>query len=133
MGAHVTHLVCSNVQSESGFIIVALEQVQELGTLYNSSGKFKSMYLNRSDEENVTSLKPIYPTHVLTRSASVSSLIDNYGAAIKTLREVAESFDSSTASRANGLQRYLSSGKCFPGLMAAHPIIFMLENLNKSF
>ena len=135
-GAHVTHLAASKSISESKLISDALEQVQELGNIYSQSGKFKTLYLHSNDLEDSNSsshgsIKPICPTHFLTRAPAVKSVVDNYGSIISALLEAGATFGTTTAARANGLHRYLSTGKCILGLLAALPIIGVLESLNK--
>ncbi|XP_068235704.1 zinc finger MYM-type protein 1-like [Palaemon carinicauda] len=135
-GAHVTHLIISKAIPNSLFIKNALDNLQELGTLYRSSGKFKHMYLNiHTDDLNTpspTSLKPICPTRWLTRYAAVKAVLDNYPDVLAALQEAAKELGSTTASRAAGLYKCLSSGECLLGLYGSLPLIQCLENFNKS-
>ena len=89
----------------------AAEQVQELGNLYSSSGKFKDLYLN-SGPENCSpgSLKPICPTRWLTRSPAIEAVLDNYPQVIESLDEASKNFGTTTATKANGLHRFLTTG-----------------------
>jgi hypothetical protein len=90
-GAHMTNLVISKAVAESIFIRDALNSVQELGKLCNSSGKFKNMYLNLNSEDvetpSPTRLKPICPTRWLTRAAAVKSVLDNYQPVLESLEK----------------------------------------------
>ena len=65
-GAHVTNLITAKAIQCAPYIRDALGHVQELGNLYNSSGKFKHLYLNLHaddvDSPSPTRLKPICPT-----------------------------------------------------------------------
>ncbi|XP_068204694.1 zinc finger MYM-type protein 1-like [Palaemon carinicauda] len=135
-GAHVTHLIISKAIPNSLFIKNALDNLQELGTLYRSSGKFKHMYLNiHTDDLNTpspTSLKPICPTRWLTRYAAVKAVLDNYPDVLAALQEAAKELGSTTASRAAGLYKCLFSGECLLGLYGSLPLIQCLENFNKS-
>ncbi|XP_068225569.1 zinc finger MYM-type protein 1-like [Palaemon carinicauda] len=135
-GAHVTHLIISKAIPNSLFIKNALDNLQELGTLYRSSGKFKHMYLNiHTDDLNTpspTSLKPICPTRWLIRYAAVKAVLDNYPDVLAALQEAAKELGSTTASRAAGLYKCLSSGECLLGLYGSLPLIQCLENFNKS-
>ncbi|XP_068213662.1 zinc finger MYM-type protein 1-like [Palaemon carinicauda] len=135
-GAHVTHLIISKAIPNSLFIKNALDNLQELGTLYRSSGKFKHMYLNiHTDDLNTpspTSLKPICPTRWLTRYAAVKAVLDNYPDVLAALQEAAKELGSTTASRAAGLYKCLSSGQCLLGLYGSLPLIQCLKNFNKS-
>ena len=130
--SHITHLVCSKAVSESSLIRDALDQLQELGNFYNASGKFKNLYLDGNDLENVeiTPLKPICPTRFLTRSPAIIAILNNYSAVQSALETASKNFGSTTAARANGLYRYLGTAKCVLGLVAAKPIVTLLENLN---
>ena len=135
-GAHVTHLIISKAIPNSLFIKNALDNLQELGTLYRSSGKFKHVYLNiHTDDLNTpspTSLKPICPTRWLTRYAAVKAVLDNYPDVLAALQEAAKELGSTTASRAAGLYKCLSSGEYLLGLYGSLPLIQCLENFNKS-
>ena len=51
---------------------------------------------------------------------------------LDALQEAANELGTNTASRANGLYKCLSSGKCVLGLIASIPIIQCLENFNKA-
>ena len=132
-GAHITHLVTCKSIGQSKFMRDAAEQVQELGTLYNQSGKFKALYSSQTlgDDTSVTSLKPICPTRWLTRSPAIKAVKENYGAVLTALASASENFGSTTATRANGLHRYFMSGTCALGLIVSIPILENLENLNK--
>lgn len=70
-GAHVTNLITAKAIQNAPYIRDALDHVQELGNLYNSSGKFKHLYLDLhaddADSPSPTRLKPICPTRWLTR------------------------------------------------------------------
>ena len=118
------------------YIRNALGRVQELGNLYNSSGKFKHLYFNLhsadTDNPSPTRLKPICPTRWLTHSTAVKSFLHNFEAVLDALHEAAEDFGTNTSSRASGLHSCLSSGKCVLGLFTAVPVIKCLENFNKA-
>ena len=135
-GAHVTHLITSKALQTAPYIRNALGYVQELGNLYNSSGKFKHLYLNLhsadTDNPSPTRLKPICPTRWLTHSAAVKSVLQNFEAVLDALHEAAEDFGTNTSSRASGLHSCLSSGKCILGLFTALPVIQCLEHFNRA-
>ncbi|XP_033639835.1 uncharacterized protein LOC117300216 [Asterias rubens] len=135
-GAHVTHLITSKALQTAPYIRNALGYVQELGNLYNSSGKFKHLYLNLhsadTDNPSPTRLKPICPTRWLTHSAAVKSVLQNFEAVLDALHEAAEDFGANTSSRASGLHSCLSSGKCILGLFTALPVIQCLEHFNRA-
>ncbi|XP_033638564.1 uncharacterized protein LOC117299214 [Asterias rubens] len=135
-GAHVTHLITSKTLQTAPYIRNALGYVQELGNLYNSSGKFKHLYLNLhsadTDNPSPTRLKPICPTRWLTHSAAVKSVLQNFEAVLDALHEAAEDFGTNTSSRASGLHSCLSSGKCILGLFTALSVIQCLEHFNRA-
>lgn len=135
-GAHVTHLIISKAISNSLFMKNALDNIQELGNLYKSSGKFKHLYLNihtdDADSPSPTRLKPICPTRWLTRYPAVKSVLDNYSNVLDALHDAARELGSTTASRATGLYKCLSSGECVLGLYVSLPLIHCLENFNRA-
>ena len=135
-GAHITHLVTSKAIQEAPFMKDALDHLQELGRLFGVSGKFKNMYLTKHDGDTDTpapgSLKPICPTRWLTRLSAVTALLDNYSDVLDALQKASAEFGTNTGSRANGLYTCLSSGKCVLGLLAALPLLKLLECLNRS-
>ena len=114
----------------------ALDNIHELGKLYERSGKFKSLYMHQHDSDQSISapgrLKPICPTRFLTRSPAIKAAIDNYSDILDALEEAGSEFGTNTASMASGLNTCLSNGKTMLGLMASMPIIQCLEMFNKS-
>lgn len=132
-GAHVTHLVTSKAIGSAEFMKDALETVQELGSLYSQSGKFKHLYLRSGDEHDVTvkSLKPVCPTRWLTRAPAVEAVLENYPSILTSLDAASNNFGTTTASRANGIQKQMKSGKFILGLVSSLPILKVLEGLNK--
>ena len=80
-GAHVSHLIASKADNESTIIRNTLNTVQDLGSLYNQSGKFKQLFQN--NENNV--IKPLCPTRFLTRESAVSCILNNYTYIINNL------------------------------------------------
>ena len=137
-GAHITHLVTSKAILSAEFMRDAVDQVQELGTLYGGSGKFKHLFLDvkinseEASHTNFSSLKPICPTRWLTRSPAVESVVNNYQAVLNALEIAANKFGTNTATRANGIRKCMSLGKCVLGLTASLPILQCLEGLNKA-
>ena len=62
--------------------------MQNLGTFYKESGKFKDLYLRgdgSSSEANVTGLKPICPTRWLSRASAVKSVLKNYAEVLSAI------------------------------------------------
>lgn len=133
-GAHISHLITSKAIESASFIRDALNSIQELGNLYNSSGKFKHMYLSlsSSDKPDPKRLKPICQTRWLTRGKAVSSALNNYPEIISALEKASDEFGTSTSSRASGIRTSLISGKCILGLLSSQPFIMCMEMLNKS-
>ena len=155
-GAHVTHLVVSKAIQNAQFIRDALDCVQELGNLYKSSGKFKTAYLSNEQHTDTTAknVKPICPTRWLTRTPAVEAVLKNYRQILDTLSQFASNFGTTTATRANGIYRTLSSGSTILGMMlsckiqtlckifklflfvlgmlSALPLLRCLERLNRS-
>ena len=82
-GAHVSHLIASKAVNESIIIRNYLNTVQDLGSLYNQSGKFKQLFQN--NENNV--IKQLCPTRLLSREPLVSRIINNYSDIINNLGE----------------------------------------------
>lgn len=75
-------------------------------------------------------LKPICPTHFLTRSPAVKSVLKNYENILCALQKAAKKFGTKTASRANGLNTAFSSPLTVLGLLISVPVLDVLERLN---
>ena len=115
-----------------------MDQVQELGTLYGGSGKFKHLFLDvkinseEASHTNFSSLKPICPTRWLTRSPAVESVLNNYRTVSDALEIAANKFRTNTTTRANGIRKCMSLGKSVLGLTDLLPILQCLKGINKS-
>ena len=59
-------------------------------------------------------------------------MLDNFSAVLDALQEAARELGSNTGTRANGLYRCISSGRCVLGLCVSLPIIKCLENFNRA-
>ena len=132
-GAHITHLICAKAIESAPFLRDALNVVQELGVFYNSSGKFKKMYLDQhvtDDNPATSSLKPHCPTRWLSRGVAIRAVLGNFADVLGALDEASSTFGSSTAARANVIHCLLASAKCVLRLMASLPVIECLENFN---
>ena len=131
-GAHCTNLITNKAITQSIFMRDALDSIQELGKLYEGSGKFKSLYIHQHDSQPHLPvpgrLKPICPTRFLTRSPAIKAAIENYSDILDALEEAASQFGNNTGSRASGLLTCLSNGKTLVGLLASMPIVQGLEN-----
>ncbi|XP_041369574.1 zinc finger MYM-type protein 1-like [Gigantopelta aegis] len=99
-GAHITHLICAKAIESAPFLRDALNVVQELGGFYNSSGKFKNLYLDlqvMDDSPSPSRLKPLCPTCWLSRGIAVRAVLSNYTHVLEALNEASSTFGSSTA------------------------------------
>ena len=65
-GTHASNLFIGKTIAKSILMIDALDAVNEVGKLYDVSGKFKTLYLNLHETEGTATkpgaLKPICPT-----------------------------------------------------------------------
>ncbi|XP_041361969.1 zinc finger MYM-type protein 1-like [Gigantopelta aegis] len=99
-GARITHLICAKAIESAPFLRDALNVVQELGGFYNSSGKFKNLYLDlqvMDDSPSPSRLKPLCPTRWLSRGIAVRAVLSNYAHVLEALNEASSTFGSSTA------------------------------------
>ena len=133
--AHVTNLIAVAASSSSFMIRDAIDCVNELGVLCNSSGKFKTLFSNIAASENggiVHSLKPLCPTRWLVRIPAIQATMQQYATILSTLLEAQESCSTETAAKASGLHRRFGDGSLLFCLTMASEVLGPLECLNKS-
>ena len=123
-GAHVSYLIASKAINESTIIRNYLNTVQDLGSLYNQSGKLKQLFQN--NENNV--IKPLCQTIFLTRELSVSCIINNYTDIINNLDEYCK--NGMASGKSTGILANMKSPLFIVGISMVFPIISMLEKCN---
>jgi Domain of unknown function (DUF4371)/hAT family C-terminal dimerisation region len=133
-GAHSCNLVAGHSAAAVVPIRDALQWVQELGTFYGASGKYKKMFASISVNDqlvNLQAIKPLCPTRWLTRCSAVNSVLMQYQNVLSSLEE-AESQMTAAGQRARGLLVKFQLGATMMGLCMALPALELLENLNRS-
>jgi hypothetical protein len=140
-GAHVTHLVASSASFSVPLVRDALQLVQDLGNLYKSSGKIKSIFQRGNEDFDMTggnqhevfeTLKPLCPTRWLSRCAAVMPILAQYAHVIKSLTTSSEELTGETAIRASSLAKRFQDASVLLGLEMAMKVLPLLEKLNKS-
>ncbi len=132
-GAHCVNLITQAGCSVSPMIRDCLSWVHQLGIIFNQSGKFKRMFENivTSENEPITTLKPLCPTRWTVRNSAIIAVLGQYERVLVSLEEMAKSA-SRTASTASGLFEHFSKSKTVLGLTLASAVVGELECLNIS-
>ncbi|KAL1279020.1 hypothetical protein QQF64_025693 [Cirrhinus molitorella] len=78
--------------SASPMIRDCLAWVHQLGILFNQSGKFKRMFENIATSENepITTLKPLCPTRWTVRNSAIIAVLGQYERVLVSLEEMAK-------------------------------------------
>lgn len=100
-GAHSTNLVASNACSSVAMIRDALQWVQELGTFYGASAKYRKIFASVATDEqsnNLHAIKLLCPTRWLTRCSAVKSVLDKYPDVIASLDAASDKMTGDTGS-----------------------------------
>ncbi len=84
-----------------------------------------------SENEPITTLKPLCPTRWTVRNSAIIAVLGQYERVLVSLEEMAKSA-SRTASTASGLFEHFSKGKTVLGLTLASAVVGELECLNIS-
>jgi len=119
-----------------------LQLVQDLGTLYNRSGKFKKLFsdsaavlvsdLPDKPLKKTSRIKPLCPTRWLSRVSAVNSVLDHYAVVLASLETYASEVTDEAAAKASGLLNQLQQGTTALGLKVAVLVFSRIEQLNKS-
>lgn len=104
-GPHCVNLVTQAACSSSCVVMDALSLVHKLGTLFNQSGKFKTVFkeIAKSEHGNIKTLKPLCPTRWVVRISAIRAVLGQYEAVLLSLEEMASSGYSETTIKARGL------------------------------
>lgn len=140
--AHCANLVAQHTAATNQFVSDPLQLVQDLGTLYNRSGKFKRIFSDSGvslktdliDNPLIKPgrIKPLCPTRWLTRVSAVSSVLDQYAVVLASLESYSKEVKDEPAAKARGLLNQLQQGTTVLGLKVSVMIFSRLEQLNKS-
>ena len=140
--AHCANLVAQHTAAANQFVSNPLRLVQDLGTLYNRSGKFKKLFSDSAavlvtdlpvKPRNKTSrIKPLCPTRWLSRVSAVTSVLDQYAVVLASLKTYASEVTDEAAAKASGLLNQLQQGTTALGLKVAVLVFSRIEQLNKS-
>jgi len=141
--AHCANLIAAAVCSSSAIVRDSIQLVNELGVLFNASGKLKALFSKIAspsgdiDERNqqigpVRSIKPLCPTRWLVRIPAINATLSQYGDVLRTLEEARLTCSSEVAARAGGLLRRFQDPATFVCLSMAQRVIAPLESLNRS-
>ena len=103
--AHRSNLVMQKADMASKLVRDALQYANELGVLISRSGKFKSIFANiaASENESVSSIRPLCPTRWLCRGSTIRNILDQYTVVLQSLEEMSTETNSETAARAGAL------------------------------
>ena len=139
--AHCANLVAQHTAATNQFVSNPLQLVQDLGALYNRSGKFKKLFYdsrvslitNSPDTvlKKTNTIKPMCPTRWLSRVSAVSSVLDQYTVVLACLESYASEVTDDAAAKARGLLSQFQQGTTALGLKVAVLIFSRLEQLNK--
>lgn len=133
-GAHSANLVVQHTLASTPQLRDAIQWVNELGTLYNRSHKYRNIFAEvaASESDHFQTIKPLCPTRWLCRTPAIRCVVTQYRAVLKSLRMSARSFHPDTAAKANGLLDRFEDGATLLMLQIALSVCSPLENLNKS-
>jgi hypothetical protein len=125
--AHTANLVAQHTAPANQFVSNPLQLVQDLGTLYNRSGKVKKLL---SDSAAVlltdfpykpltktSRIRPLCPTRSLSRVSAVTSVLDQYAVVLASLETYASQVTDEAAAKACGLLNQLRQGKALKHLV----------------
>lgn len=132
-GAHSVNLVSQSVSDACPTVRDALQVVNELGVLFNSSITARSTFskIADSDEGPVKQPRPLCPTRWLVRVKAVQTVTSQYDAVLQCLEELGAP-GSPLAARASGLQHQLGRGNTLLALEMALHVFTPLESLNRA-
>jgi hypothetical protein len=140
--AHCANLVAQHTAATNQFVSSPLQLVQDLGTLYNRSGKFKRLFsasgvslkTDLIDNQGIKPgrIKPLCPTRWLTRVSAVSSVLNQYAVVLASLESHSTEVTDEAAAKARGLLNQFQQGTTALGLKVSVQIFSRLEQLNKS-
>jgi hypothetical protein len=130
--AHSANLACEHTAASCSLVRDELQNMSELRVLYKRSGKFANIFEGFSNMyESPSTLKPICPTRWLCRVRSVTAVLNQYEAVLRSLEDAA-SGTGDAAIKAAGLLDRFTKGVTVLGLKIALHIFGPLEELNKS-
>lgn len=133
-GAHSANLVVQHTVACTPQLRDAVQWVQELGTLYGRSLKYKKIFAEVAVSEShfFQTLKPLCPTRWLCRTPAIRCVVTQYKVVLKSLRMFSKSANPETAAKANGLLDRFEDGTTLLMLQIALHVCTPLENLNKA-
>lgn len=136
-GAHAVNLVASHAAEKIPLIRDALLWIQELGTFYRASSKYRQLFSrilteNEESEPSSHQIKQLCPTRWLTRCSAIQATLQQYSSILDSLEEASRDLGGDPASRASGLLCRFQAGSTLFALMLANEILTPLESLNKS-
>ena len=131
-GAHCANLVAKESCDVSTVIKNALGVVNELGVLFNESGKLRENFKDVCTQSDVTHtrLRPLCPTRWTVRLRAVDAVLHQYEEIMMMLEELAEG-SSHLSTRAGGLFAQLQQGSTVVALLLARSVIAPLDRLNR--
>ena len=133
-GAHSANLVVQHTVSCVPQLRDAMQWVQDLGTLYNRSLKYKKVFADvaATESQYFRTLKPLCPTRWLCRTPAIRCITTQYNAVLRSLQSFSKSANSETASKSNGLLDRFEDGSTLLMLRIALSVFTPLENLNRA-
>ena len=129
-GAHCANLVAKDSCEASSLVRAALACVNELGTMFSQSGKFRQKFTEICSDAGAASqkLRPLCPTRWAVRLAAVDSTISHYKEILATLEELGAGA-SHLSARAAGLHAQLIKGSTLVALQMVRSVLAPLDRL----
>ena len=129
-GAHCANLVAKDSCEASTLVRAALACVNELGTMFSQSSKFRQKFAEIGNDAGVASqkLRPRCPTRWAVRLAAVDATISRYKEILATLEELGAGA-SHLSARAAGLHAQLIKGSTLVALHMVRGVLAPLDRL----
>ena len=140
----MSDLVSSFASQTVPLVRNSLQTVQDIGTLFHQSGKYKRIFFNVKSQPSASlslteavdicssGIRRLCPTRWLTRVSAVKSVVDQYGTVLESLDRGSEELSGETAVKANGLHYQLSKTETLHALKIALEVLQPKEKLNKA-
>ena len=131
-GAHCVNLVARDCTDGSTLIRNALQTVNEVGSLFSQSIKFREQFTTIRSEEgkDAHKLRPLCPTRWTVRLSAVEAMISQYDDVMRALEDIS-SGSSSISVRASGLHSQLGKESTLIALHLARLVLSPLDRLGR--
>jgi len=132
-GSHSSNLVMQHTVACNPQLRDAIQWVQDLGTLYRRSLKYKKLFAEVavSQESTYQNIKPLCPTRWLCRTPAIRCVVLQYKSVLRSLEKFAQAGNADSAAKSAGLLDRFEKGSTLIMLMIALQVFTPLENLNR--